>query len=250
MLTYNFDGSVKIVNLGDIHRGNKNCNTKLLKNNIDIIASTEGMYWVSTGDMLETATKNSKSSCYEAYSPEEELEFLAEELVPIRTKCLGFVASNHQDRVYKEVGLSLDKALAYRAKIPYLGISAVIKVTCARCSYFIHMHHGVGGGSSGNKVNRAIALASNWIGADIYLTGHTHSVSHVPDITTVIDRKRNRVVDLTTHHVCTGHYIIYEKSYAEKYGLKKKPMGSSVIILAAHGSGREAMKDVKVEFLG
>lgn len=248
--SYKFKNDVSIVNLGDIHRGNNNCDTNLLKKNIKRIAENDNVYWVSTGDMLETAIKSSKSSCYEASTPQEELETLTEEIKPIRKKCLGFVASNHQDRIKKDVGLSLDKALASYSKIPYLGICATIKVTCGRLSYFINMHHGVGGGTSGNKVNRALMLAQNNLGCDLYLTGHTHTYASVPDIQTVLDRKRDKFTDIMTHHVTTGHYLIYEGSYAESMGLKKKPCGSAIVHLKCNNSGQQKNKKIKVDFWG
>jgi len=172
---------------------------------------------------------------------------MATELAPIRHKCLGFVASNHHNRISKEVGLSLDKVLADRARIPFLGISATIKIVCGRAAYFVFMHHGCGGGTDGNKVNRALKLAQNLIGADVYLTGHTHSFSHVPDIHKIIDRKRDKLTQITTHHVTTGHYLRYEGSYAEDMGLKEKPIGSALITFGFNDTGNEWYKDIKVE---
>jgi len=246
---YKFENDISIVNLGDIHRGNNNCDTALLKKIINHIHGDKNTYWVSTGDLLETAVKSSKSSCYESSTPEEELEALSEELRPIRKKCLGFVASNHQNRIRKEVGLSLDKVLARSAKIPFLGIGSTIKVVCGRAAYFINLHHGVGGGTEGNKVNRAIKLAQNNLGCDIYLTGHTHTFSYVQDIQKLVDRKRDRLTRIVSHHVCTGHYIVYTGSYAEDMGLKAKPRGSSVVHLQASGTGNESNKMVRVDFL-
>lgn len=250
MRTYKFDRSITVVNLGDLHRGNNNFNESLFRKNVKAIESDPDIYWVSTGDLLETAIKSSKSSCYEASTPEEELDALSAELQPIRKKCLGFVASNHQNRIRKEVGLSLDKVLADRAKIPFLGIGAIIKITCGRLSYFIALHHGVGGGTDGNKVNRAMKLSQNWLGADIYLTGHTHSFAYVRDVQTIVDRKRNKTTDITTHHVCTGHYLEYKGSYAEDMGLKAKPCGSAAVHLAANNSGQQANKVITVDFMG
>jgi hypothetical protein len=248
--TYQFDHDLTIVNLGDIHRGNNNCDTNLLRKNIQYIHDNKNVYWLSTGDLLETAIKSSKSSCYESSTVEEELDDLSLEVKPIRKKCLGFIASNHQNRIKKEVGMSLDKVLADRAGIKFLGIGAIIKVTCGRCSYFISLHHGVGGGTDGNKVNRAMKLAQNWLGADIYLTGHTHSFSYVQDIQTIIDRKRDKTTDIITHHVTTGHYLQYKGSYAEDMGLKSKPIGSAVVTLSANNPGNQKNKKVKVSFLG
>ena len=248
MNVYKFNHGIKIYNLGDIHRGNNNCDTNLLKKLINVIAADPEAYWVSTGDLLETAIKSSKSSCYESSTPEEEIEALSAELEPIRLKCLGFVSSNHQNRIKKEVGLSLDKVLADRARIPYLGVSAIIKVVCGACAYFISLHHGVGGGTDGNKVNRAMKLSQNVHGCDVYMTGHTHSFSYIQDISTVVDRKRDKLTEMVTHHVTTGHFLEYKGSYAEDLGLKAKPRGSSAVILGFHRVGRQDLKDIRVEF--
>ena len=248
--THRFPGGIKLVSLGDIHRGNNNCDLKLLSKHIQRIADEENTYWVSTGDLLETAIKSSKSSCYEACSPQEELEALAAELQPIRKKCLGFVASNHQNRIKKDVGLELDKYLAAAARIPFLGIGAVVKIVCGRLAYFVKLHHGVGGGTDGNKVNRAMKLAQNTLGADLYLTGHTHSFSYVQDVQTLIDRKRDKLTDIISHHITTGHYLRYKGCYAEDMGLKEKPRGCAVIQLTGNNSGEQKNKRVKVDFWG
>jgi hypothetical protein len=248
--TNRFAGGITLVNLGDIHRGNNFFDGSLLAEHISRIEDDKNTYWVSTGDMLETAIKSSKSSCYEASTPQEELEALAAELRPIRKKCLGFVASNHQNRIKKDVGLSLDKYLAAEAKIPFLGIGAVIKVVCDRAAYFIKMHHGVGGGTDGNKVNRAMKLAQNTLGADLYLTGHTHSFSYVQDVQNVIDRKRDKLTNIISHHVTTGHYLKYKGCYAEDMGLKEKPRGCAVVHLAGASSGNQCRKQIKIDFWG
>jgi hypothetical protein len=248
MQTHQFDRAIRLYNLGDVHYGSHLCDEPLLKKLINTIAADDSAYWVSTGDLLDAALKNSKSSVYESCSPEEELDGLTSLLQPIQSKCLGFVASNHHNRVQREVGISLDRVLADRSGLPFLGISAIIKITCGRCSYFISLHHGVGGGSSGNKLNRAMTLAQNWLGADVYFTGHTHSFSYAQDIQTIIDRKRDKTTEITTHHVTTGHYIKYPGSYAEDLGLKAKPRGSAFAGLTANGSGQELNKAVAVGF--
>jgi len=248
--THRFDRGVVLVNLGDIHRGSDFCDVDLLHKHIEKIRTNERVYWVSTGDLLETALTSSKSSSYEADSPDVELEKLATELEPIKHKCLGFVASNHHQRVNRESGVSLDKYLAAVAGIPFLGISAVLKIVCGRAAYFISLHHGVGGGTDGNKVNRAMRLAQNTLGADIYLTGHTHTFSYVQDVQTVIDRKREKLTEITTHHVITGHYLEYNGCYAEHMGLKQKPKGCAVLHLSGNGVGNQDNKRVVVDFWG
>jgi len=246
--TYRFDGDVTIVNLGDLHRGSNYCDNTLLNRHIKRIADDDSIYWVSTGDMMETAIKNGKSSPYQAMSPEDEAERLSEEIQPIAGKCLGFVASNHPNRIKKEVGLSFDKYLAGQAQLPFLGVHATIKVVCGRLAYFINLHHGVGGGTEGNKVNRAIKLSQNQLGCDIYMTGHTHSMSHVPDIQRVLDRKRDKYCDIEVHHLTTGHYLHYEDHYPEEMGLKKKPKGCCLVHLTHNESGQQQNKVITPTF--
>lgn len=245
MQVHQFPHEIRLYNLGDVHRGNKTCNVSRFLKTVNAIKADPHARWISTGDILETATNNSKSDSYSAMSPEEELDAITDELAPIVDKCLGFVASNHHNRIEKEVGLSLDTILSSRLKIPFLGKSAIIEVVCGRCAYFIGMHHGVGGGTDGNKVNRALKLAQNWLGLDVYMTGHTHTYSYHPDIQTVLDRKRRKTTEITSHHIITGHYIDYPGSYAEDMGLKAKPIGSAVVELAFHDAGNEMNKRVR-----
>lgn len=245
MEIYQFPHEIRLYNLGDVHRGNKTCNTSRLYKTITAIKEDPHARWISTGDILETATNSSKSDSYSAMAPGEELDAVSEELAPISDKCLGFVASNHHHRIEKEVGLSLDTVLAEKVRIPFLGKSAIIGIVCGRCAYFVGLHHGVGGGTDGNKVNRAMRLAQNWLGLDLYLTGHVHTYSHVQDIQTVLDRKRRKTTEILTHHVTTGHYINYRDSYAEDMGLKAKPIGSSVVEFGFNEVGNEVHKKIR-----
>lgn len=81
------------------------------------------------------------------------------------------------------------------------------------------------------------------------MTGHTHSFSYVQDTATVVDRKRDKMAQIITHHVTTGHYLEYEGSYAEDIGLHAKPCGSSIVTLSHSDSGKPVNKKVTVEFL-
>jgi len=95
---YTFDSNILLFNLGDIHRGDLCCNTKLVHKAIRAIAATENAYWVSTGDMLNCAFKNSVSDSYKSAPLGVEYKWLRNELKPIAHKCLGVVTSNRQKR--------------------------------------------------------------------------------------------------------------------------------------------------------
>lgn len=245
---YKFSDRIRLYNLGDIHRGNAQCDVKFLHMAIKAIQNDKRAYWVSTGDLLEIATTSCVSDSYEAMSPQDELDTLCEELEPIKSKCLGLVASNHHNRINKESGLNLDKLISMQMGIKFLGISSIIDVTCKRCSYFIHMHHGVGGGTQGNKVNRALKVAENYSGCDIYFSGHTHTYSHTPFQQRVVDRKRVKIRSILSHSIVTGHCLDWSGSYAEKMALRPAPIGFAYVDLGALNSGREANKKIEPGF--
>ena len=210
---YRADSDIKIYDIADLHRGNSAFDKELLDKVVDAIASDKQAFWVSTGDLMEVALKNSKSDVYTAMPPEQEFETLCEELEPIASKCLGIVRSNHHGRFYRETGMSLDKRICEGLGIKdrYLGGLGVIKITCGRPSYFIAMHHGVGGGRlRGSKVTGLNRFGRVIGGADIYLEGHTHSYDHHIDLVYYLDKKRNIWSKHKADFVCTGHFIKWE----------------------------------------
>jgi hypothetical protein len=244
---HKYTHSVSVFNLGDTHRGNHCFNQSFWRKTIRHIADDPDAIWVSTGDLLEVALKSSVSSVYESQTVQWEMDAIAEELQPIKHKCLGFVASNHHNRTDKETGISLDRMVAAQVGIQFLGISGLLNITIGRCSYYLHLHHGSGGGGSeGNKVNRALKVASNCQGADVYLSGHTHTYSHTPFLQRVIDRKRGITRDILSHSVVTGHCLDWVGSYAEKAAMKPAPLGFSVVTLEGTGQspGLERAKKI------
>lgn len=248
ILKHEFSDAIKIMNLGDTHRGDESCDVNALLSNINYIAENENVFWVSTGDMLNVATKASKSSTYKSLSPQKELDTFEKELAPIANKCLGFVSSNHHNRISNEVGLSLDKAIARNLNIPYLGDIGVLNIKVGASCYYIAMHHGVGGGKRrGNKTNNLEDLSLIIPGADVYMEGHSHSFDHFINETHYIDKKRNNLVSQKAYFVTTGHYVKWDGSYAQGYKLKPMPIGSSIITLQPGISGRD--KKVEVDFM-
>ena len=186
---YKYGRTIKVYNLGDVHRGNNSCDLDFLHKVIKKIKNDKDAFWLSTGDLLEVGTTQSVSGPYDSLTVQEELDYIVDELRPIKNKCLGMVASNHHERIKRATGLSLDKAVCTALEIPYLGITGVINITVGRAAYYCVLHHGVGGGTQGNKVNRALNLAKIHAGADIYFTGHTHSYSYTPFLQNILTKR-------------------------------------------------------------
>jgi hypothetical protein len=247
---YQFDHGIAIMNLGDVHRGDKNCNVKLFHKAIETIANDDKMYWVSTGDILNVALKTSLSDCYKSKSLSDELKSIKEELSPIASKCLGFVGSNHHRRLETLTGLSLDEVISSELKLPFLGKMALISVGCDGAVYYIAMHHGIGfGRKRGSKANNTEAFAELIPGADIYLEGHTHTHESFINESRYIDRKRRLAITFPSRFEVTGHYLNYEGSYAQDYKLPARPQGSTVIELPASNVMRRSYESkIKSDF--
>lgn len=249
MATYEFKNTIRIFNIGDVHRGNACCDTDFFNKTINYIKSEPDAYWVSTGDLLEAATKNSKSDTYEALNIQEELNIITEELNPIKYKCLGFVASNHHNRINNEIGLSLDGVLSDKLGIPFLGITGLLRVSIKNTPYYLCLHHGIGGGSSsGSKINNAMRISNNYAGADVYMSGHTHNYSHVPFTQQIISRRNGNVRTMVSHSIVTGHCLKWKDSYAEKLGLSPAPVGFAYIDLKINPSNRDNYKYITPGF--
>ena len=77
---HTFDEAVRIYNLGDIHRGSPQCDAKFLHRVIAEIAGNSNARWVSTGDLLDVATRHSVSDVHDAISVQQEADMLALEL--------------------------------------------------------------------------------------------------------------------------------------------------------------------------
>lgn len=236
---YVFQDSIELFNIGDLHRGDDACDVPLFYYVIDYIKKNPNAYWVSTGDILNTAIRQGKhASIYGSANLETEYNFALEEFRPIADKCLGIVSSNHHLRVFNAIGMSLDRLFARELNVPYLGDMGLINIICDKNSYHAAMFHGIGCSSTiGGKSNNLEKLAQVFPCADLYMTGHTHTyVSFINEIP-YIDRKRNKLTYFQSHFVTTGHFLDWDKSYAPQLGLKPAPKGVAVIELAGHPAG-------------
>jgi len=245
----NFD-EVEIVNLGDIHFGNRNSDLNLLFKNIEYIKNNDNVYWVSTGDIFEVAIRGSKvADVHESMSLRQELDFLGDILEPIAHKCLGIVGSNHSDRIEKETSLNIDEMFCSLYNMPYLGVTGRFRVKLDGVGYYFCMHHGVGGGrKKGTGIDRATELAYIHPGYDIYLEGHTHKPNWTFDTFRELDRKHQAEIERICYFAITGSYLMYEEGYAEKKKLHPAVLGSSVVTLSSGKAWNQ--KRVGYKFLG
>lgn len=177
--------NIQIYVLSDMHIGDSNADLPTLKKIIEHIKNTPNMYVILLGDILNTALKTSKSDIYSETLNVMEAQKLALELLfPIKDKILAMTPGNHENRVWKEVGVDLSLWLAeklsvqdrYRNNNIALTIQFGSDVNGNPFRLNIFGQHGAYGG--GRRLGAAMNALEDLDGivgnADIYIRAHTH----------------------------------------------------------------------------
>ena len=179
------DNNIQIYVLSDMHIGDANADLPTLKKIVEHIKNTPNMYVILLGDILNTALKTSKSDIYsETLNVMEAQKLALELLLPIKDKILAMTPGNHENRVWKEVGVDLSLWLAeklsvqdrYRNNNIALTIQFGSDVNGNPLRLNIFGQHGAYGG--GRRLGAAMNALEDLDGivgnADIYIRAHTH----------------------------------------------------------------------------
>lgn len=225
-----------------IHIGAPEHNSKKFMDFRDWILTTPNAFTMLNGDILNCATKNSKSDSYSELMPLKDakkhaikcLEPLAE-----AGKILGMTRGNHEDRIWREVGDDPLEDMAEQMKIPYHPEGLFLNVKLGeykagaakgRISYSFYMTHGCGGGrTKGSKVNVA-ARPSEIVLADIYITAHTHFATTFKDKFFLPDVRHNSMLAMTRTYVSAGSFLDWG-GYSERGILPPAKLGAPRIRL-------------------
>lgn len=207
MKTVKYKGPSKILyGLGDTHLGHPNTDMKLLQKHIDRIRH-EKAPWVHLGDWVDAistddrrfSVEDHRMSVVESYLDMEEL------FNPIVPYCVAVLRGNHGTKWSKQEG-DMIKVIARRWGVPYLGYQGFLIFYVDKKPHKIFMHHGAGGGRKRGAKTIRLNEWSQFIDADIYLQGHTHTYVQFNDEL------------ITPYRVKTRHYANvpgYIRSYRE-----------------------------------
>lgn len=227
---------IYIIPLSDVHIGEKGFNEKLLDEVIDKVRTNDNFYMLLIGDLINNATKLSKSDVYhETMTPHEQVNLIVEKLTPIKHKILGSVSGNHEDRTSRDSGIDLSQVIAKFLDIPYDNSSLVYQIKhgtfgSGKNNYVLYTTHGFGGGGTkGAKANRLQNL-SNMCIADLYIMGHYHDIITFSDSIYVPDTRHDRVVLKRRQYLITGSCVEYG-GYAEKMLLRPGKTGYPLVHL-------------------
>lgn len=225
-----------IIPLSDVHIGEEGFNEKMLDGIIEKVLNTDSLYVVLIGDLINNATKSSKSDVYhERMTPHEQVNFIVEKLKPIRHKILGSVSGNHEDRTSRDSGVDLSQVIAQFLEVPYDSASIVYQLKygtsgSGKNNHVIYTTHGFGGGGTkGAKANKLQNLGNMCI-ADLYIMGHYHDVITFSDSIYVPDTRHDRMILKRRQYLITGSCLEYG-GYAEKMLLRPGGTGYPLVHL-------------------
>lgn len=218
---------VEVIFLGDVHYGSPQCDvepfTKMLKYCLE-----NNVYVFLMGDMIECATRHSVGAgVYEQETPaNDQHEQMIEWLTPLaeRKLIIGSHRGNHEERVYKETGYDVSKALARELKVPYLGDACWNQFRVGNQSYTIYSLHGRTGSRFDGTALLAIERISTSFFADMVVMGHTHKC--INSIVLMQKVRNGLVTEHKKHLLITGSYLKYDKGYGQTLGLPISKLGS------------------------
>ena len=242
---------VQIHTFADWHIGDLNCISEEINRAIDEVINNDKAYVICNGDLINNATKGSKSDIYsEVLNPMQAIDRLVNLLEPVKDKILMITNGNHESRTFRESGIDLSAIVAGKlglldrycceGGLLFLKVGAESRGRLRngevrQIPYTIYATHGSGGGGrrEGSKITNLSGL-SEIIDADIYVHSHTHLPAVFKNSFFRVDQSNCAVKKVDRLYVNTSAKLDYG-GYGQVGEFKPAATKSPIIIL----DGRE-----------
>ena len=210
------DSTRDIFAIGDSHIGNKNYQGKQLKKTLNKIKGDI----IGMGDFCEFINERSFKYESQTMSPKKQFKEFKRLFKPFAEegRILAMVKGNHEDRYFTKLDGLEDWCELY--EIPYNGRHILIDIY----GVVIYAHHPKTSATTAAGRDRVFKKMRDVQEADIYLTGHFHSLYQ--DKSYKHNKKRELI---STHFACTGAFLDYRDSYAEDKLYAPNPIGCKKI---------------------
>lgn len=203
--------------LGDIHTGNSGVDYARLRQDLEVIRDTDGLYVCGMGDYIDNFKPQAKSGTglYHSLfaSPEEQLAYVTTRMKLAKGKWLCIAQGNHDAFDGKWAGIDRLPSLAQDLAAPYFserGGTIMLHVGSTR--YVIVVKHDYRGKSQVNKSNAQRRMWDEypeWTNADVVCLAHLHE----PDLHQTM--RKGQIVT----YLRTGTYKTHDE-WAESAGYK------------------------------
>jgi hypothetical protein len=222
--TFPMAGPMGIAIVSDVHAGAGGVQYALFKEDMGLLATTDGLYGLFNGDAFEN-TKPQLKSATALYSaafanPSEQYEWVRRRFGIARGKWLGIGQGNHDAFDYRVAGVDRLRLIASELEAPYYTeAGATLKITVGTQTYTIFAKHDYVGKSKINKSNSQRRLFDEWawadgVDADVIALSHLHE----PDKHDTI-RKGRPVVYLRSGTYKTRDSWSESMGYRPSYGV-------------------------------
>jgi len=186
---------LKVYVMADLHKGSQHFDEKSWLEFKHKLMTEPDSYAVLNGDLLDVATKTSKTNVYnQAMSVNEQQCWLEGELADIKHKVLCIINGNHEERVRKDSDYHI---LFNAAKVA--GIGHLYRENIA----FLSIHLGEGKNNKqiyysglathGNSKTADSKFCTYFDGVDFYIYSHVHNVSSERKFKGVCDPYNKRI---------------------------------------------------------
>ena len=190
---------VKLIILSDLHYGNPNCSIKHFARTLNYIREHDDCYCFLNGDLCEASIRTSKGDIFrQVGTPQDQRDWVTEQLLPIADKVLGVATGNHEERINKETGIDISKDIAQALGVPYRQEGMLFKLSFGEGNsshkekpfiFWGYMTHGYGGARTKSAKAVKVERMSSWIHADFHAMSHDHVVNVAPDVFLMPDNR-------------------------------------------------------------
>jgi hypothetical protein len=215
-----------LIPIGDLHRGDRHLSARglgKLKGYLDWVKARPNARVFLMGDILNVASRMSKTNPFESMSGNDEYAKAVELFRPYASQIVGCLTGNHEERMYKDYGFNPLQPFCNELGITYCGYTAALKIRVGKRNgkndgynqtYWGFAHHGAGGGGTlGAALNKKVKLQEIVHGMDFYMAGHDHQL--VVGTRNILIPQRDKIVHQRVHYIDTGSFLDWDGSYAE-----------------------------------
>lgn len=239
--------SANVYILSDLHIGDRHTDMNNVYDRIQRILDDPNGLCILNGDIMNTALRQGVSDVYgEQLSPIEQMVACKELLRPIANKVIAATSGNHENRIYKQVGIDSMAAVCEDLGIldrynpdgvlTFLSIGQKSAKEAkskkpAHYIYSIYNTHGSGGGrKEGAKMIR-LADMNSIVDADIFVHSHTHMPAVFKEKFIRVDTQHHSCCEVDKLFINDGSSLGYG-GYGQQYEYKPSSNASPVIFLS------------------
>ena len=212
---------MKIYVMGDFHIGNQNHRMDLLESTLNKIEDDSKLLLM--GDYCEFINKKSFDYDSQILTPDKQFKEFKRLFTPFAKKgqIITALKGNYEDRYFKK--LDMLEMWCEQFGINYYGRHGRIIIDD---KIIIYAHHPQSSATTTAGRSTVFRKMRDVQEADIYLTGHFHSLFQE------CSYRYNRERDLCPKYfACSGSYLDYKDSYAELKLYHPNPMGCKIITI-------------------